>query len=80
MSKHLHPHFRTSNHPRRHVPIIWWNGDTWTMSVYGPDNQHHMKDSHSKTEIAEYARTWAFINRGAGLINFKVTDAMALAA
>lgn len=71
MSKHLPPQFRTSNDPRRYVPMVWWAGDSWTMSVYGPDGNHHMRDSHSRSEIAGYAKTWALINRAAGFISFR---------
>lgn len=60
--------FRSWDDDRRFIPIIWWNGREWTMSVHGPHDEHHTRCSHSWAEAMGYGHTWARINRGAGLL------------
>jgi hypothetical protein len=63
-------HFRSYHDPRRYYPRVWWDGSSWNMSVRDFENTHHVKCSHSWTEIGGYAKTWALVNRSHGLIDF----------
>jgi hypothetical protein len=66
--------FRHWNNPRRHAPIVWWDGDTWNMSVRDQHNQHHTKCSYSWTEIMGFAIAWQHVNALHGLLPIAADD------
>lgn len=55
-------HFRGWNHPRRHVPRIWFDGHTWNLSVIDPYGIHHIRCADTWGEVQSFARIWALIN------------------
>ena len=61
-------HFRAWNHPRRHVPRIWYDGHTWNMSVRDPYNNHHTRCADTWVEAQAFAGVWAHINESHGLL------------
>lgn len=64
-------HFRGWDHPRRHVPCIWWDGHTWNMSVRDPYNNHHTRCADSWADIQSFGKTWALINTAHNLLPTK---------
>lgn len=68
-------HFRAHNHPRRHIPIIWWDGHTWNMSVRDQNNVHHLKCALTWSEAKLFATAWCHINQTHGLTSTHVLAA-----